>query len=497
MKFFFFGITMRFLFIPAILLFSAQVWAQDPACGLFNNKAIHVAPHYAQPSESRYDGSQLAPPATVGGTYVDPIFGCSIERLTNGPVQFGQPARHEYGSISAINSDDTLIELGAGPWFITDLSGNIIVPQGSVPWGGGIGARWDPTNPKVAYYVASGTNSLIKATINTSNCAPRCTISTVTQHTFPEYTSITLGGGEGDMQPDHILLSGTLASNATQEFFVYTISTGTKGPAFNAGSHDFDNVQLTASNQMVVNWGVDQKPLGSCSTSPCYTGFELFGTACTNTGCSPGSASFVRHLSDTRSHSVESRDANGNDVVVAFDAYPRFCANGGLITIKVADGTVTCIVNMLPWVSTAHLGSSRLLSGTNWIVLSSEDSDGPGAASYPLAANWNLPMVTNNNPAPTGYWGYLTNEVDLISLDGSKIYRLVHHRSRPGASDYWKSSRACLSRDGKYVVYDSDYGMGQNTPVTDYTDVYLINTGVAGSASVAPQPPTNLKVVVQ
>jgi hypothetical protein len=150
---------------------------------------------------------------------------------------------------------------------------------------------------------------------------------------------------------------------------------------------------------------------------------------------------------------------------------------------------------MLPWDSTAHLGSSRLLSGTNWIVLSSEDSDAPGAASYPLATSWNVPMVNNNNPAPTGYWGYLTNEVDLISLDGSKIYRLAHHRTRPGASDYWKSSRACLSRDGKYVIYDSDYGMGQNTPVTDYTDVYLINLGLTGTAAVTP--PTNLQAIVQ
>src|SRR5882762_8721721 len=169
---------MRGLFIPAILFFCAPVWAQGSFCGLLNDHTIHVPSHYAQSSEAHYDGSQLAPPASVGGTYVDPVFGCTIKRITNGPVQYSASMNHEYSSASAINSDDTLIELvssTSGSWSINDLNGNIIVPQGSVPWGGGTGARWAPDQPKVAYYRLG--NLLKKATISTTACAPKCTIS--------------------------------------------------------------------------------------------------------------------------------------------------------------------------------------------------------------------------------------------------------------------------------------------------------------------------------
>jgi hypothetical protein len=487
---------MRNLLIPAILLFASAAWAQDPSCGLLNDRAVHVAPHYAQATEPHFDGSQLSMPPSVGGTYADPVFGCSIKRLTNGPAQFGTPIVHEYSSMTAINSDDTLIEVGGTIWEILDLSGNIIVPQGNVPWGGGTGARWAPDQPKVAYYVVHGSPVLAKATINTTNCAPNCAINSTTLHSFPEYSSILFGGGEGDMRDaDHIVITGVKTSDGTGEFFVYTISTNTKGPVFNYGSREFDNAQLSQNNQIVVNWGAAVNPPGSCVAGPCYLGFELFGAACTGAGCSPANANYVRHLYDINSHSVESRDANGNDVLVMLDNYPRVCVDSGIITVKLSDASATCILNLLPWEQDLHLGTTRFTSGTNWIVVSGEDNSSPGAASYPLAANWNQPTPPTNNPNSAGYWGYLTNEILLLNLDGSKVYRIAHHRSRPGASDYWKETRASVSRDGKYVVFDSDFGLGQNTPVTDYTDVFLISTGI-GLGATKPAPPTGLKSAV-
>ncbi len=244
-----------------------------------------------------------------------------------------------------------------------------------------------------------------------------------------------------------------------------------------------------------MNWGNAVNPLGSCTAGSCFLGFELFGAACTGAGCSPSNSNYVRHLYDINSHSVESRDANGNDVLVMLDVYPRVCTDSGIMTVKLSDGSATCILNLLPWGQDLHLGTTRFTSGVNWIVVSGEDNSGPGSASYPLAANWNLPPSANNNPSAAGYWGYLDNEIFLINLDGSKVYRLLHPRSRPGASDYWKTTRACLSRDGKYVVFDSDFGLGQDTPVTDYTDVFLVATGI-GLVVTKPAPPGGLKAVV-
>jgi hypothetical protein len=491
---------MRNLLIPAILLFASAAWAQDPSCGLLNDRAVHVAPHYAQATEPHFDGSQLSMPPSVGGTYVDPVFGCTVKRLTNGPAQYQKAMRHEYSSMTAINQTDTLMEVmdSNGEWSIIDLSGNIIVPEGNVSWSGGIGARWAPDQANVAYYVSesAGNNGLFKGTVNTTSCAPACTVATTLLHAFSEYTQISFGMGEGDMgDADHLLIQGVKVSDGSGEFFVYTISTDTKGPAFNYGSHDIDNIELSLSNQMVVNWGSAVNPPGSCVAGPCYLGFELFGAACTGAGCSPANANFVRHLYDINSHSVESRDANGNDVLVMLDDYPLVCAQQGILTVKLSDATVTCILNLLPWHQEIHLGTTRFTSGTNWIVASGEDNSSPGAASYPLAPNWNQPTPPTNNPNSAGYWGYLTNEILLLNLDGSKVYRIAHHRSRPGASDYWKTTRANLSRDGKYVVFDSDFGLGQDSPATDYTDVFLISTGI-GLGAVKPAPPTGVKTVV-
>jgi len=493
-----YAMMLRVAFILTILLFCPTAKAQDPTCGLLNDPAIHVAPHYAQPSEAHYDGSQLSPPASIGGTYVDPVYGCTIKRLTNGPVEWNSPAIHEYSNMSAINSNDTLIEIGTNSgWAILDPSGNVIVPVGNVPYTTG---RWDITQPNVVYYLSG--SGLEKGTVNTSGCAPNCMITQTTLHAFSEYSSMSFGGGEGDLfSPDHILLYGVRASDSTQDIFVYTISTDTQGPVFNfPADTQFDNAEITGSNQMVVNWGHDQSPLGTCSSGPCFTGFELFGAACNGVGCSPANASYVRHLSDTHSHSVESRDTNGNDVVVAFDAYPRTpgCASqgdGGIVTIRVSDGTITCILAGTPWASTVHVGTSRFLTGTNWIVLSTEDSSDPigngtDSTSYPLNPNWYLPTTANNTPSAAGQWGHLSNDTYVMNLDGSKLYRVYQSRSRPGASDYWKASRACMSRDGRYIVFDSDYGIGQNTPVNDYVDVYIVNVGV-----VRPAPPTLLQVI--
>ncbi len=46
--------------------------------------------------------------------------------------------------------------------------------------------------------------------------------------------------------------------------------------------------------------------------------------------------------------------------------------------------------------------------------------------------------------------------------------RLYSH----AAGGYWKLPRAAISRDQKYVIFDSDYG--QDHPVDEYADVYLI-----------------------
>lgn len=492
---------MRFLLTPAILLFSAPIWAQNPACGIHDDGTHkpYAAPNYAAAGDPGYTGKQITPPASVGGTQVDPTFGCTITRLTNGPAQGVGAIYHEYSNMSAVNSDDSLVLLGAqtGGWEIINASGTIVVSQAHmVPLNEG---RWAVGQPDVLYVISNASPTIIsKATINVA----AGTMSEVTLHAFSEYSSINFGGGEGDLfDGDHAIIYAKRTSDGSSDLFVYTISTDTKGPVYNfSSSLEFDNAQITGNNQMVVNWGSTTQPFGSCTSGPCHSGTELFGAACTGAGCSPANANYVSHLNDLHSHMTLTRNNAGQDMAVMFDAWPHVCPDGGMLEVVIATDKISCYIDFLPWNSSTHVSSTKNMSGTNWILYSNEDSDQPGSASYPLATNWALPFPGGgNNPGTGGYWGWMSNELAIISTDEASIYRMANSRSRPGGSDYWKQDRACLSRDGGYIIFDSDYGTGQNTLATDYADVYLVNTGIAGTAAVSPQPqpPTGLKAVVQ
>lgn len=503
------------LLLSAVFLLCASALAQTPNCGLVNDTKVHIPLHYAAASDPHFDGSQLAPPANINGMITDPTFGCVIKRLTNSPVAPGNGnfCNHEYSNMSPVNANDTLVLLSCNAWFIADISGNVIVSPGRLPWNGGEGARWDPVNPNTFYYLISPNTGhiLYKGAVPApASCAPNCTIAQTVLHTFAEYGSMDFCGGEGDLfSPDHILLCGMRVSDGGTDAFVYTISTDTKGPALNittgitANGGHFDNVQLTGSNQMVVNWGnATQSPIGSCGSGPCYTGFEAFGAPCNGVGCSPANAAFVRHLMDFSSHSVESRDNSGNDILVTFDTHPLYCGNSGVLTIAISTGTVTCIVNLLPWDYTANIGATKNLSGNNWILVTNEDSSsfgGSSSSSYPLNANWNLPSNSSNLPTAAGQWGLYSNEGFMINPTGTRVYRMFNPRSRPGeakGNDYWKLPFGSLSRDGAYIIFDSDFGQGENFDgVTTYADVYEVATGVVATPAGAVQAPTSLTIV--
>jgi len=273
-------------------------------------------------------------------------------------------------------------------------------------------------------------------------------ISCTVLHSFSEYSSISLGGGEGDISDDgdHIVVQGTLA-NGTAEIFVYTISTNTKGSVFNYGTHGFDNAQITHSNRVVINWGNQANVTCPTPGVPCYNGFELFSQ----------NMSYIRQVFRNGSHSKELVDLSGNEVVALNDSGAWFCSSQGqgIAVIDLNTSVGKCLLGNLPWNASIHVGAS----GNGWVVSEHLDYGANSTASYPLAVNWQ------------SLWAYGDNEILLMRVDGSENRRLVHHRSL-GAGDYWKVPRPSISRDGKWVVFDSDFGLGN--PVPDYADAYLI-----------------------
>ncbi len=70
--------------------------------------------------------------------------------------------------------------------------------------------------------------------------------------------------------------------------------------------------------------------------------------------------------------------------------------------------------------------------------------------------------VVTGYPSPeNGDRDPLEDEIYLILLDGSGVFRLAHHHS--SGADYWSQPKASLSADGRYVIFDSDWGLQDET----------------------------------
>ncbi|MBI2477486.1 MAG: putative Ig domain-containing protein, partial [Planctomycetia bacterium] len=90
-------------------------------------------------------------------------------------------------------------------------------------------------------------------------------------------------------------------------------------------------------------------------------------------------------------------------------------------------------------------------------------------------------LVTSGTDPSNGWTAY-EGEVWLQYTDGS-VLRLAHHRST--SSDYWVQPRASISRDGRYVVFASDWGRATD----GRGDPYLIDLGVAQPPPDVNAPP--------
>lgn len=80
--------------------------------------------------------------------------------------------------------------------------------------------------------------------------------------------------------------------------------------------------------------------------------------------------------------------------------------------------------------------------------------------------------------ASTGYpfSGLIENEILQVSTDGlMSVRRLCHHQSDyiGSGSNYWASPRASISRDGRFVIFDSNWGN------PDRTDVFIMKIPAA------------------
>lgn len=413
--------------------------AQAAPCGLLDDGASHPPP-----TTGSFGYDTFIPPA-AGQSYQDPVTLCNVRRLTQSQSQFNHiPMYHEYAPIRAVNADNTKV-LGVtddGYWFVLNVDGTINVP----PYGAVTltRPRW---NPQVANSLYDMTGTTLYRVDISNGAFVRTALHTFTGYSqviFPRHNDIAEDG-------DYLALEG-LTDAGTADSFIYRVSTGWTSPTHAMGTYDphGDEPEVTPNHAVLIGGKV----------------YDLNMNLVRDLGVSGGW------------HHAIGRDVDGQDIfVLPASPDPNTVCSGfgggngdGVEKIRIATGAKTCLFGFPGWWDGSHVG----VSSNGWIVFSATDYT-DGTANIDLPSNW------------ASQWSPAKNEIILIRADGSQVYHLAQHRSRPVGlptdPGYWAMPRANINADGSLVIFDSNMGLDHRLGYPDdYADVYLIATGVSGAS---------------
>lgn len=452
-----------------------------PTCGKNSDTNIEV------PS----DWSTFVPPGK-GQSYVDSSFGCTVTRITDVSTEEWQagcngsgcymPINMGYATVTPFNADDTYLMLSDG-WnqhFITDLKGNVVVTIANMPNCSNSGScnsanssndgwfYWDATNPSVFYYTSG--NSMMKATINGS------TVTTSLVHQFTEYSAINFMD-KTDLSQDgaHVVVAaGDASGSSPLNIFDYDFATDTKGPVYttpcaasvatpnNACVHG--NTQ-TPDNNVMIDFADD----GTGSTQ----GVRLWD------GSNP-----LPHIQDFTDHMDTGYDMNGSPIFIEIgnstnlstDTNP--CPSGWGMDVRQIYDTPSAVclidIDLYGSLSSEHVGY-RGNPSQPWAGVSFFDNRTPSPEWFDSSSNYAAPNSSN--------WQYLEDEIDVVRIDANNnsgyAYRLAHAYSRSN-EDFYSQPHASLSRDGRYIAFQSDSAYAHTGCPADFqtstgcTDVYVI-----------------------
>jgi hypothetical protein len=410
--------------VPAALGRSAG----DDACGPIDDGLAHIPQSF----------NDFAPPARGSG-YNDPQYHCTIVRLTDAKRQFHVAVHHQYSTISPINQDDTRIMLitESGQGVIVDMSGNVVVGPNDFPGINAANVPWARSAPNVFYYTNG--NTLYSGLVSGRAVKSRVL------HTFAGYPRVVIPDEEDLSEDgDHLwIVAGTQA-------FLYTISTDSTSPGLNIGDKDagcgWHKIQITPSNKMLITW--------ACNGAADGRGQEVYSS----------DGSLYWHMFNNSLHTDVGRDLSGKEIAIVAripDTYQDACpGREGADTIQLdPPRAISCLIDLNG--TPSHI--SYRDSARGWVAISLFDQGTcPDYSCFSpgLVADW--PSV----------WRHFYEEIILVKIDGSAVFRLAHHRSR-SAEYYWAQSRAAISRDGGYVVFDSNMGIS-DSGLNSYSDVYII-----------------------
>lgn len=426
--------------------------SSGPICGKLNDGSVHLPPNY----------DTFTPPA-AGQSYVDPVFGCTVQRVTNGSTETLGDGTHPglmnfYSTLTALNADDNMLFVVAtdGNWSIRGTSGNVVIATSKMPNFSGHPV-WDASNGNVFYYALN--NSVFSGTISGTS------LSSTNLHTFSEYGAVTsMDMADLSQDGDHMALIGQ-NSNGTMDIFVWSFgqkaktsvyTTSCTGSVAGAGQPGcLHKLQLTPDNRLTIQFA--NEGAGAEQGVRLWTGSTLV------------------HMQDVNTNHYDTgSDLNGNPIYASvvnstiLSSATSPCASGWGLDVRQLNNinSAICLLDNQPYWHISYRGSAS----QPWFAISFFDSRTPGPEFFSSDGSYQT--------ASTANWQLYEDEIILEKVDASKIYRLAHARSRSMES-YWAQPHAAISRDGKYVVFTSDMAHPNGCPANmhvanDCSDVYMI-----------------------
>ncbi|HEV2730176.1 MAG TPA: choice-of-anchor D domain-containing protein, partial [Terriglobales bacterium] len=449
---------------PATISLSGTGVAQStssgaPICGKSGDSSNHIPT----------DWNTFTPPAK-GQSYVDPTFGCTVTRITDASRDvwtgsFYLPLNMGYATVSPFNANDTWLMLADGwqRYFITDLSGNIVVPEGNMPAMNQTWVMWDGSNPSVFYYTHG--NSMMKGTISGS------TVSGSMIHQFTEYSVINFMA-ETDVSQDGahvVIISGDTSGSSPENVFDYNFAANTKGPVYTTScvgsvgvleNNCLHKLIQTPDNNVIIEFASD-------GTGP-EQGNRLWD------GTNP-----LPHLQDLTNHLDAGYDLNGNAVFIeSGNSYytsglSNPCPSGWGLDVRQIYNTSSsvCLLDNPPAWHVGYRGNAQ----RPWVGLSFFDGRSPSPEWFDNNGSYTAPT--------SGTWLLYEDEIIVARIDAnnnsSNVYRVARAYSRSN-EDFYSQPHAAISRDGRYLAFNSNMAYAHSgcpanfQMTTNCTDVYIV-----------------------
>lgn len=392
---------------------------------------------------------------TVYNTFADPVFGSTVERISDCLSQGFNGIVPQYSKRQAWNSDDSRLLLFSGDGEAILLDGSNYNFLKTLNGVGGEDVFWHPSDPDIIFY---NLDSVLYTYDITTDIATQI-------HSFTNYTWANTRG-EGNMSLDgrYYAVVGQQYNYSTgdvtfKDIVVYDLQTDAEIsvmpiPQDSIAGFDWASVSPNG-NYVVIDYADD--------VTGRFHGVEVYDR----------NMNFIWQKPLGAGHSDLGIDGNGDEVLV-MDVYNADSNITYIKKFRLSDGQETTLLAVSELFD-LHISLRNELR-REWCFISTFDYTG---------------RLSDDSLS----WLPFEDEVFALRLDGSEdVQRIAHHHSRryspltPDSDNsvYWSEPHATISRNGERIIFGSNWR--QNIDQLNSLDVYLVDFGnLLGIQETAPE----------